>query len=263
MIASGLNELQTDSNWRLAAIGVAVPGPVKQEEGRVLIAGNLREWIDVPLSDMLGKRFGVPISIERDANAAALGEGWRGVARSMNNFVFLALGTGVGAGVVVNGRLHRGYHEVAGEVGNFVMDRSALDQERGVHGHLELLVGGPWFRDRTSKAADRKMSNHEAFAVARNNDVVQQEVDAQIDFISMAVINIVALLDPQAIIFGGGLGAVGTSLIEPVRAKVKSELRVVPTIVQSALGEDAQLHGALFGALWELDPSLALREDLR
>jgi glucokinase len=247
----------------LKAAGVAVPGQVDEDEGRVLLAGNLRAWVDVPLRHWLESRLAMPVWVEQDANAAALGERWRGAARTMNNFVFLALGTGIGAGVVVNGRLHRGYHNAAGEVGNFVMDRAFLGKQRDGHGNLEKLIGGPALRQRLRKATGRKMSVEEAHDVADNNKKIQGELDMMHDYLAMAVINIAALLDPQAVIFGGGTSAAGVDLIEPIRARIDRELRTRPALIMSALGEDAQLHGAVFGALWALDPNLALREDLR
>jgi len=252
---------QTDAN--LAALGVAVPGQVDQDRGLVRFAGNLSGWTDVPFQETLSNWANTPVWIERDANAGALGERWRGAAREMHNFVFLALGTGIGAGVFVNGRLRRGYRDSAGEVGNFVLERKFLGRAQGVHGNLEQLIGGPAIRKMVKRVTGRSMELDEVIVVARNNKSFRREMDRIADYLAMAVINIATLLDPQAIIFGGGLSAAGIDLIDPVRERVDRELRTRPALIASALGEDAQLHGALFGALWELDPGLALREDLR
>ncbi|HEY7032871.1 MAG TPA: ROK family protein [Thermomicrobiales bacterium] len=248
---------------RLRALGVAVPGQVDHEEGLVIVAGNLTGWKDVPLRGILTRRFDAPIWIEQDANAAALGERWRGSARNMHNFVFLALGTGIGAGVMINGRLHRGYNNAAGEVGNFVMGRQHLGKERRGHGSLELLVGGPAIRKEARKVVRKKLTAAEAIELADEDRRLKPVADRVADYLAIAVINIAALLDPQAIIFGGGTASAGTDLIDRVRSRVERELRVVPALMHSVLGEDAQLHGAVFGALWELDPALALREELR
>jgi glucokinase len=266
LLGNTISRMTNEANLEpgdLKAAGVAVPGQVDEDEGRVLLAGNLRAWVDVPLRYWLELRLAMPVWVEQDANAAALGERWRGAARAMNNFVFLALGTGIGAGVVVNGRLHRGYHNAAGEVGNFVMDRAFLGKQRGGHGNLEQLIGGPALRRRLRKATGREMSVKEAHDVADDNKKVQAELNVMHDYLAMTVINIAALLDPQAVIFGGGTSAAGIDLIEPIRARIERELRTRPALIMSALGEDAQIHGAVFGALWALDPSLALREDLR
>jgi glucokinase len=248
---------------RLRSLGVAVPGQVDLKEGMVIRAGNLRSWQDVPLQGILRRRFDVPVWIEQDANAEALGERWRGCAREMHNFVFLALGTGIGAGVVINGRLHRGYHNAAGEVGNFVMGRQSLGKNRRGHGNLELLIGGPAIRKEARKAIRKKLSAAEAIELADDNRRLKPIVDRVSDYLAIAVINIAALLDPQAIVFGGGTASAGPDLIDRVRVRVERELQVVPALMHSVLGEDAQLHGAVFGALWELDSKLALREELR
>ncbi len=248
---------------QLAAIGVAVPGQVDARAGRVIAARNLRAWADVPLRDLLCRDLGVPVFVEQDANVAALGERWRGCAKEMNNFVFLALGTGVGAGVVTNGRLHRGFHHSAGEVGNFILGREYLGQEREGHGNLELLVGGPGIRSQAKRVSGEEIGASDALQRAKEDERLEQIADVVVDYVAIAVINIIALLDPEAIIFGGGTSSAGEDLLDRVRERVERELTVRPALIHSVLGEDAQLHGAVFGALWELDPDLAQPEELR
>jgi glucokinase len=247
----------------LKAVGVAVPGLVDVEHGRVIQAGNLAGWRDIPLRDIIGHQLGLPAYIEHDAAAAALGEKWRGAAKQMHNFAFLALGTGVGVGLVINGRIHRGFHHAAGEAGNFVMGRQFLGRTRGGHGNLEMLIGGPALREDAKDAIGRELKVAETFKRADRDERLEPVAAKASDYIAMAVINIAALLDPEAIIFGGGTAGAGQALIERVRARVERELPFCPALIRSTLGEDAQLHGAVFGALWQLDPNLAQREELR
>jgi glucokinase len=247
----------------LRAIGIAAPGQVNADRGRVIAAGNLAGWRDIPLRDIALQELGVPVFVDNDANAAALGERWRGAAKQMHNFVFLALGTGVGAGLVINGRLHRGFHNAAGEVGNFIMGRRHLGRDRDGHGNLEALVGGPAIRRAARLAAGKKLKTEEAFDRADRDPKLEQIADRVADYIAITVVNIGALLDPEAIIFGGGTSAAGEPLIDRVRERLDRELPLRPALILSTLGEDAQLHGAVFGGLWQLDPDLALREELR
>jgi glucokinase len=247
----------------LRAVGIAVPGYVEVERGRVIRAGNLAGWRDVPLRDIVSYEMGLPAYIDNDAAAAALGEKWRGAAKQMHNFVFLALGTGVGAGIMINGRLHRGFHNAAGEVGNFMMSRKALGTDRGGHGDLELRIGSPAVQEQTENVAGKKLKVKETFRQADADRRLRRVAERLADYIAMTVINITALLDPEAIIFGGGGSSAGEPLIERVRARVERELTICPALMRSTLGEDAQLHGAVFGALWQLHPDLALREELR
>jgi glucokinase len=243
----------------LRAVGIAIPGHVNGEQGRVIRAGNLAGWRDVPIRDIVGRELSLPVYIDNDASTAALGEKWRGAAKTMSNFVFLALGTGVGAGVVVNGRIHRGHHFAAGEVGNFLLSRRALGKDRGGHGDLELRIGGPAVQVQTKSAAGQKLKVKDTFRRAKDDRRLRKVADRLADYIAMSVVNIAALLDPEAIIFGGGGSTAGAPLIEGVRERVEREVAIVPALLRSTLGEDAQLHGAVFGALWQLDPDLALR----
>ena len=247
----------------LKAVGVAMPGYVDVESGRVIRAGNLAGWQDVPLRDVLNRELGLPAYVDNDASMGALGEKWRGAAKRMNNYVFLAFGTGVGAGIMVNGRMHRGYHNAAGEVGSFLMSRRALGTERDGHGDLELRIGGPAVAELSARTVGEPLKLQGLFADARLDSRLRRLSGRLADYAAMAAINITALLDPEAIIFGGGGGATNEPLLEAVRRRVERELDICPAMMLSALGEDAQLHGAVFGALWQLDPNLAQREELR
>ena len=107
---------------KLFAIGIGAPGMTDVQTGRVISAVNLPGWTDVPLRELVESRFRAPAQVDNDANMAALGERWQGVAHHANDFVFIALGAGVGAGVVIGGRLHRGHHWYAGEIGRMTLD---------------------------------------------------------------------------------------------------------------------------------------------
>ena len=126
---------------RAAAIGVVVPGSVDPAAGTVSTAANLVGWGDVPIETLLGGPRGVPVAMENDANAAAIGERWLGAAKGLDDFVFIAIGTGIGAGVIIDGKLHRGSHFLAGEVAYFPMTPEEL-REPGWDHCLESDVGG-------------------------------------------------------------------------------------------------------------------------
>src|SRR5262249_52295117 len=185
---------------------------------------NLAGWRDIPLRDIVQHRLDVPAFLDNDANAAALGEKWRGAAKQMHNFVFLALGTGAGAGLVINGRLHRGFHGTAGEVGNFIMASKYLGKERHGHGNLELLIGGPAIRREGSKVTRRRMQTEQIFQRADDDKQLARVADRIADYVAMAVVNVAALLDPEALILGGGTSAAGEPLLERRRERVDREL---------------------------------------
>ena len=233
----------------LRGIGVAVPGLVDAEAGVVLTAGNLVGWSRVPLCDLLEAQLHIPVVIEHDANAAALGERWRGAARNLENFAFVALGTGIGVGIVLNGQLYRGAHHAAGELGDLVVGREYLGQERGGQGNLAQLIGGKTLRRRAKQATGDDLSAAEVISQADDDAELAAMADEVDDYLAMAIIAIAALLDPEAIIVGGGTAEAGEDLLDPVRERVAREVPALPLIIASALGSEAQLYGAVFAAL--------------
>ena len=233
----------------LRAIGVAVPGLVNAEAGVVLTAGNLAGWTDVPLCDLLAAQLHIPVVIEHDANAAALGERWRGAAQDLTCFAFVALGTGIGVGLILNGQLYRGTHHAAGELGDLVVGRQFLGQERGGQGNLAQLIGGKTLRQRAHHATGHALSAAEAITHAEEDAALVIMADEVTDYLAMAIIAIAALLDPEAIIVGGGTAEAGEDLLDPVRERMACEVPAPPLLITSALGADAQLYGAVFAAL--------------
>jgi glucokinase len=233
----------------LRGIGVAVPGLVDAEAGVVLTAGNLAGWSRVPLCDLLESQLRIPVIIEHDANAAALGERWRGAARNLESFAFVALGTGIGVGIVLNGQLHRGAHHAAGELGDLVVGREYLGQERGGQGNLAQLIGGKTLRRRAKQATGDDLSAADVMTRAEDDAELAAVADEVADYLAMAIIAIAALLDPEAIIVGGGTAEAGEDLLDPVRERVAREVSAPPLIIASAFGSEAQLHGAVFAAL--------------
>lgn len=228
----------------LLGIGVAVPGRV-DVKGRVLDGGCIPGWRGLPLRDVLRRKLEVPVFVEQDANAAAMGEQWRGSAQRLRDFVFLALGTGVGAGVVLGGELHRGAHCAAGELG----DLGPPDGNR-----LSSVVGGAVIRNRVEKTVGRRLGTSESLHYARGHPELEPVLRQVFDHVALAVSAVASLLDPEAVILGGGTAAAGELLLYEVKKRVESALRVVPEIKLSALGESAQLYGAICGALktWEM-----------
>ena len=237
---------------QLRGLGVAVPGLVDVTAGIVLTAGNLDGWSRVPLRDLLAAQLHIPVAIEHDANAAALGERWRGAARTLESFAFVALGTGIGVGIVVNGKLYRGAHHAAGELGDLVVGREFLGQERGGQGNLAQLIGGKTLRRRAKQATGDDLSAAEVISQAETDAELAAMADEVDDYLAMAIIAIAALLDPEAIIVGGGTAEAGEDLLDPVRKRVAREVPALPLIIASALGSEAQLFGAVFAAIQNL-----------
>jgi glucokinase len=239
---------------RVAAIGIVLPGMVDPATGVVGSIANLAGWDDVPIAELLGKPRGVPVAIENDANAAAVGEGWIGAAKGLRDHIFIALGTGIGAGIVLGGRLHRGAHFLAGEMAFFPMTREQLRSSDWQH-CLEGVVGGRAAAIAAAEIAGEHARVQDLFDVAEaGDDRAAAWLRQTQEYIAMAIADAIALLDPEMVALGGGvIGAQGERFVAPIRELVHGVTPVRTPIVLSALGEDAQIAGAIRLALDKLE----------
>jgi glucokinase len=211
----------------------------------------------------LERDFRVPVSIENDANMAAIGEHWRGVARGVNNFVFIALGTGIGAGVFVDGKLVRGRTGSAGELFRLNVEWPRWDEDFGDVGYFETHVSGLGIaaegRKLLGPAAAGESSNlaaeRDAYFVfeslRQGNPQARTVLEKVFTMLGVGIANIVAVLDPDLIVLGGGVvkGAPELMLATLDRVVHRIQKDITPPIKISALEDKAQTHGAVFSAL--------------
>jgi glucokinase len=247
---------------RLRAVAMGVPSPVTPKLGIVSWANNLPGWKDVHLKAELEREFRVPIFLENDANMAAIGEHWRGVARGVDNFVFIALGTGIGAGVFVDGKLYVGRSGAAGELYRMNVEWPRWDEDFGDTGHFESYVSGLGIAAEGHKSLHREggrkpsglREERDAYfvfeALRQGNPGARELLERIFTMLGVGVANIVAVLDPELIVFGGGIsrGAPDFMLatVERVMRRIQPH---PPPLVLSALEDKAQTHGAIFSAL--------------
>ena len=230
----------------IRSVGVAVPGHV-DPAGHVLCAGNLKGWVNVPLRTLLEDRYRAPVFVERDANCGAIGEKWRGAAVEMNDFVFLALGTGVGAGLFLDGRVYRGAHHAAGEAGDMVFPMHRGDKDRPAT--VSDVVGKRAIKKKVKRVTGEKMSAAEALEQSRRRPRIERATRDVVEYLSTSVVAICSLLDPEAILFGGGTSEAGEALLERIRQRVPPRLLLRARLLLAGLGSDSQLYGALWGAM--------------
>lgn len=235
----------------VGAIGVALPGTVDPARGLVATPANMPGWGNVHIAELLGRRGDhVPVAVENDANAAAVGEGWLGAGRGLTDFIFVALGTGIGAGLWLAGRLHRGAHFLAGEAAFFPMTRDQLRAADWQH-NLESIAGGRAIAAKARELLGAHAKPQDLFAAASAGDEQAASWLREMqEYLAMAVVDMIALLDPQAVIFGGGVAmAQGEPFLAPVRELVHACTPLKTKIVLSELGADAQILGAVRLAL--------------
>jgi glucokinase len=248
-VATLVQRLVAGQAGRLARLAIGCPGIISADTGVVLGAANLDGWRRVPVRDRLESALSVPVRLENDVNLGALGEGWRGAARGLRDYVFIALGTGVGGGVVVNGRLVRGAHGYGGEIAYLVSETGLIGADYKDRGNLEARIGAPAL-ERRALAQGISGGVEGLFAAAKAGHPPATEiVDEVVRRLAAAVMNVAAVLDPETVIIGGGLSRQGDALLEPLRGTVAAMGGPPVTILPAALGPDAQLYGAIYAAL--------------
>ena len=234
---------RTAVSWEhVRAIGVAVPGVYFADTGHVW-APNLWGRDQIPLRDQLAARFPVPVVIDSDRAACVLGEQWLGAARGLTEVVFLAVGTGIGAGIITGGQLCRGAGGIAGAVGWFALDPRKREIYKQV-GCFEAEAAGPAVARRAGASAAEVVVE-----AARQNDAAARRVlEETAAWLAMGVANIVSILNPQMIVLGGGLMQAGDLLLEALRREVPEWAQPLAArqvrIELTQLGEDAGLLGA-------------------
>jgi glucokinase len=218
-ICACLDEALVNAGLRrsdLRAIGVGVPGRVDPTRGHVTLAVNLG-WTDFALRDALELEVGVPVVIENDVRAAAIGLYERGVIGDAHDLAYLAVGTGIAAGVVLDGRLHRGARGLAGEIGHAIVDRDGPRCQCGQHGCLEAFASGPSIAKRADQASARDVYE----AAAAGDPAAIDLVDDVGRRLAWAIHTLVMTYDVQRVVVGGGVSHAGSPFEAPLRRELE------------------------------------------
>ena len=247
---------------QVEGVGIGVPGPVLDSSVVPIVCANLGGWGERNVSAQLsGLLDGLKVLVGNDANVAALGEIWMGAAKGAKNAVMVTLGTGVGGGVVVNGKVIDGVHGAGGEIGHITVNRhetavcgcgkrGCLEQYSSATGVVrcmkKLLDENP---DTPCVLRGTEFAAKDVFDVARNGDALAaREVDEMADTLGMALANIADTVDPEAFLVGGGVARAGEVLFTPLTKHFQEyafkSCREIP-IKQASLGNDAGIYGAV------------------
>jgi predicted NBD/HSP70 family sugar kinase len=223
---------------------VGVPGVVKAESDRIDLATSVAGLEGVGFRAALRERLELPVTLENDVNLAALGEQWQGVARGVDDFVFLSIGTGMGAGLVLRGELHRGRNGAAGEV-DFALVGLAQDVDPCA-GAISTYTAHLVAESAPATALRPPYDARDIFAAARAGDAFAHDVVEEVARrIALHLVPIAAVTDVSLAVLGGGLGANGDLLLGPVRELLRGWIPYPPEVAVSSLGEAAVLTGAL------------------
>lgn len=240
-------------NLKILGIGIDVPGRVHLETGRVVNAPAVN-MKDFPLGERIQSKFGCPVYIDNDLKQASLGEAWFGAGKSYRNVVLLAIGTGIAAGMVVDGIPLRGAHLRHGELGWMLPGLEFLGRMYVGFGALETEASGPGIVKRARNLLNGTMDerfleslNAEVvFEAARNGEKWAQQCIAEtVDYLAVLIANIMAFYDPDVIILSGGVSRSSEQLIPPIMKLVEGCVLTQPYIVPSSLGYRAGVLGSI------------------
>ena len=231
----------------LAGIGVGFGGPVDSKEGRILVSHQVEGWAGFPLRDWLTRERGVPVVLQNDAKTAAFAEATLGAGKGLRRIFYITIGSGIGGGLVVDGKIDEGQGLGAGEIGHTWVPHPGTGEPE----KLELVASGWSIGRRASPRMGEGATAASVYAAAEQGDAYAKALlEESAEALAIGISNVIALLCPERVILGGGVSLMGPLLWESLRAKVANEFGFKPfagrcEIVPSALGEDVVVVGAV------------------
>lgn len=253
------------SEDEIVSVGIGAPGSLDTENGVMVYANNFKDGTDIHICEMLQKEFNKPAHIGNDANVAALGEALAGAAKGRKNCVMITLGTGVGGGIIIDGKIYEGYRSAGAEIGHIVLIKDGEKCTCGRNGCWEAYASATALVHQTKTAIEKHpesimakadtVNGRTAFEAARKDDIAGQEVVKNyIEYIAEGLIDIVNVFRPEVIIIGGGICNEGDYLLNPLKDYVNKysyggKLNPQQEIVTAQLGNDAGIIGAAFNGI--------------
>lgn len=255
--AAGMGEDNIES------IGVGIPGIASAKTGEIIKCTNMG-WNHVPFREVFNRYLNIPVHIDNDANVAALAESVAGVSAGTSSSVFITIGTGIGSGIIINGRIWSGAHHIGGELGHVIFDLDGVPCTCGNHGCLErycsatalIRMAREAVADHPDSLILRSVNNDPAkieaktvFDAARQEDPLAVSVyNRYIDCLAQAVASVVNLLDPEVIVLGGGVSKAGSFLLDPLTREYGKYVlfndQPLPPVKIAVLGSEAGIIGA-------------------
>lgn len=225
-----------ESGKKVEGAGIGSPGPLNTKTGVVLLTPNLG-WTNMPLRDRVSEGLGLPATLDNDANCAIYGEWWRGAARGANYVIGLTLGTGIGGGIVIDGKIYHGASDVAGEFGHVTIDANGRHCKCGNYGCIEAYASGPAIAERAiegiQSGTDTSLSQYVngdlskitaqiVYEAANDGDEWALEVVRETaSLLGASVASFVNIFNPEVVVICGGVTQAGDRLFNPLRSEVK------------------------------------------
>ncbi len=261
-IASCIEALQTElpAEVVLQATGICCPGPLDHVTGTLIDPPNIPGLHYTPLGSLLQARLGMPVRMEHDAKATGLGEFHFGAGRDEASMIYIIVGTGVGAAIIVDGEVYRGMHNAAGECGHTTLDLHGVRCHCGAIGCTETFMSGPWLARRYTAAqqgvapsleVDANVTGEEVAGLAEQGDTTAQRIIAEAgEALGASVAGLAMILDIDFYVVGGSVAHCGDRFFEPARqsvpnyafASVAERVKIVPNQLDT--------DGAILGCAW-------------
>jgi glucokinase len=218
-------------------VGIGSPGPLDREKGIVIVTPNLG-WKNFPLRDEIAKLVRLDATLDNDANCATLGEFWCGAAVGGKNVIGITLGTGIGGGLILDGKLYHGSSDAAGEIGHTTIDSTGRRCKCGNYGCLEAYASGPAIAERAREALRgdesetilqsmvggdiKRITAQTVYEASKRGDALAREVVRETArFLGAGVSNLLNIFNPDVVVLAGGVTQAGDALFEPLRAEVR------------------------------------------
>jgi len=251
---------------RVLGVGLGLPGPIHRSTGTVGSSAILPGWTDVRIAEVMSERLALPVHVDNDANLGALAELHWGAGHGASTFVYLKMATGIGAGLVIGGRLFHGAGGTAGEIGHTTVDEAGPICRCGNRGCLEMVAAAPALAE-LLRPTRGEVTGERVVELALEGDPGCRRAIADAgSYAGQAVANLCNLFNPERIVVGGSLGAAGEVLLGPLREAVRR--RVIPSavedveIVPGVLGDRAELLGAVALVLKEKEQGVVASQPL-
>ena len=264
-IARALAEMADQSNGEIISVGIGCPSPLDIENGLVMSPSNLRDWDRFPIVRFFEERFDVPVALDNDANAAALGEFVYGAGRGCRNVVYITVSTGIGGGIILGGELFHGVAASAGELGHTIVQPDGGARcGCGSIGCLETICAGTHIARRAKEKLkggaaslmteiagniDDVTAETVVEAVRRGDETAMEIWDETCRFLAIGIANIVTLLAPEKVIVGGGVAGAGELLFAPLKKLVPQFVSMIPAdkirIIPAELAAESGVCGTL------------------
>lgn len=248
---------------KIKAVGIGIPGIAEANTGRVIKCPNLN-WSNIPLKQIMEDRLNIPVFIDNDATLAALAEHTAGSMKYVSSGVFITIGTGIGGGVILDGKIESGFHGIGSEIGHMIVGKNYYNCGCGRNGCLETFASSTALISYTKRLIEsgektviidklrgniEKLNGKLIFQAAKEGDpLANKAVNRMAKYLAVGIMNIVSIIDPEIFVLGGGISKAGDFLLNKIKEEVSRikyyEGLPIGNIVLAKLGNEAGIIGA-------------------